>query len=101
MGEHDMKAITNICYRAACVASITTLILSGYACARESMYAHVEPIPEAVIAAEDAVQVPIQNRGTRDRAAKPCEGPYGDVRTPGSRVVGCGPAEASRVLLDR
>ena len=93
-----MNAMTNIVYRAASVTSITILMLSPYACARESMYAHVEPTTEAVISAEDAEQVPIQDRGAQDRAARPCEGPFGDVRTPGSRVVGCGPAEASRVL---
>ncbi len=93
-----MNAVTTTARRVAYGAGVAALLLSLYGCARERMYAHVEPTTEAVISAEDAEQVPIQDRGPRERAARPCEGPFGDERTPGSRLVGCGPAEASRVL---
>ncbi len=96
--EHGMNAVTTTACRVAYGTGVAALLLNLYGCARERMYAQVEPTTEAAISAEDAEQIPIQDQGPREQAARPCVGPFGDSRTPGSRVVGCGPAEASRVL---
>ena len=93
-----MNAVMITARRVAYGTGVAALLLNLYGCARERMYAHVEPTTEAVISAEDAEQVPIQGQGPRERAARPCVGPFGDDRTAGSRVVGCGPEEARRVL---
>lgn len=96
-----MNAVMITARRLAYGTGVFALLLNLYGCAGERMYAYVEPTTEAVISSEDAEQVPIQGQGPRARAARPCQGPHGDVRTAGSRVVGCGPAEANRVLNDQ
>jgi len=93
-----MNAVIITARRLAYGTGVSALLLNLYGCAAERMYAYVEPTTEAVISAEDAEQVPIQDQGPRGRAERPCQGPHGDVRTPGSRVVGCNQAEAHRVL---
>ncbi len=96
-----MNAIVVTARGVAYQAGIVVLVLSLYGCARERIYTHVESTPKAVISAEDAVQIQIQEVSERERAAQdanPCVDPFGDWRAPGSRVVGCGPGDGRRVL---
>ena len=87
-----MNAVMITARRLAYGTGVAALLVGLYGCAREPMYAHVETTPAAVISAEDAEEVPIYPRSGRERAAEAarhCDGPSGDERAPGSRVVEC------------
>ncbi len=80
-----MNAVTTTARRVAYGAGFAALLLSLYGCARERMHAHVESPPEAVISAEDAEDVPIQDQSARDRAAENAR----NCRSPGGARVEC------------
>jgi hypothetical protein len=91
-----MNVVTLIARRIAYEAGIAAVLMSLYACASEPLYAPVELAPESAINAEDVEQIPIQEVSERERAAQyqvRCFGPFGNERTPGSRVVVCAPPD--------
>ena len=96
-GEHDMNAITSCGSAVARGAAISVLVLSLIACAGQPTESQAPPTAEGAISPEDAEQVPIPVRSSRERAAETAGG-CGDDRTPGSRVVECTSAGANRAL---
>ena len=91
-GEHVVNASATTVRRVAYGAGVAALLVVLYGCARERMYAHVGSTAAAVISAEDAEEVPISPGSGLERAAEAarhCDGPSGDERAPGSRVVEC------------
>ena len=77
-----MNAVTTTARRVAYRAGAAALLLSLCGCAAEPLYVHVETTPEAVVRAEDAEQVSIQETSTAEAASRCRE----NASNPGARV---------------
>ena len=92
MGKHDMKAVSRCVGRAVFAPSVTTLLLSLFACAEQPTEPQAPGAANVVINTEDVEQIPIQEVSARERAARESR------RCGGSGRVGCDPDEEELMI---
>ena len=83
MRINAISIIKSIARRTAYGVSVTTLLLNLFACATEPTYSYLPSTTEVPIGVEEVVQVPIEEKSARERAAEniqPCKDLFGDGR---------------------